>query len=120
MDTFKKTAMWTGIVVTGLCGIVLLGGGKVTAGTLLVATAFILALPVKRHRLPLWVRIALICVVFALVISNISTTEIPDPSHGMVMACGDEVADTYSPTGIKFLDQVSYIFAGFLAQAAPS
>ncbi|MDA1361745.1 hypothetical protein O1R50_19105 [Glycomyces luteolus] len=120
MDTFKKTAMWTGIVITGLCGVVLLGGGKVQSGTLLTATAFILALPVKRHRLPLWARIGLICAVFGLVALNISTTELPGSANGMAAACGDEVADTYTPTGIEFVDQVSYIFAGFLAQAAPS
>lgn len=120
MKHFKKTAMWTGIVLTGLFGVVLLGGGKVTSGTLLVATAFILALPVKRHRLPLWVRALLIGAVFALVMWNISTTEMPDPSRGTVMACGTETAFTQTLTGFGLLDKVVYIFNGFLAQAAPS
>ena len=116
MDTFKKVAMWTGIVVTGLLGIVLLGGGKVQSGTLLIFTAFAMAVPVRRHRLPRWVRIVLVCAVYGLVMLNISTTELPDPS---MVRCG-EYADWYTPTGIEFLDQVQYIFSGFLAQAAPS
>ncbi|SDE53412.1 hypothetical protein [Glycomyces harbinensis] len=120
MDKFKTVAVWTGIVVIGLCGVVLLGGGKVMSGTLMVATAFILALPVKRHRLPRWVRVVLLGVVFAMVAWNISTTDLPDPSHMMVAGCVDESASTYTRTGITFLDQVLYIFSGFLAQAAPS
>jgi hypothetical protein len=119
MDKLKKTAMWTGIVVIGLCGVVLLGGGKVTSGTLMVTTAFLLVLPFGPRKLPRWLGVALLCAVFALVIWNISTTELPDPSRGMV-ACGNEVSELYSPTGIEFLDQVMYIFSGFLAQAAPS
>ncbi|THV24524.1 hypothetical protein [Glycomyces paridis] len=120
MDTLKKTAKWTGIVAIGMCGVVLLGGGKVVSGTLLVATAFILALPVKRHRLPLWFRIALVFAVFALVAWNISTTDLPVQASGMVTTCGNEAADGFTPTGFKFWDQVRYIFNGFLAQAAPS
>lgn len=116
MDTFKKTAKWTGIVFTGLLGIVLLGGGKIQSGTLLVFTAFALAVPVRRRRLPLWVRIVLVCAVYGLVISNISTTELPDPS---MTRCG-EYADWYTPTGIEFVDQLQYIFSGFIAQAEPS
>jgi hypothetical protein len=120
METLKKIAMWTGIVLTGLCGIVLLGGGKVGSGTLLIATTFIMVLPVRRHKLPRWARVGLICAVFAVVISNISTTELPDPSNGMVVACDNESADTYTSTGFKFLDQLTYIFNVFLSQAAPS
>lgn len=120
MGTFKKTAMWTGIVVTGLCGVALLGGGKVMSGTLLIATAFIMVRPIRQLKLPRWARIGLLCAVFAVVAWNISTTELPDPSNSMVTACGNEVADTYTPTGLKFLDQVTYIFSSFLAQAAPS
>jgi hypothetical protein len=120
MDTLKKTAMWAGIVFTGSCGVVLLGGGKVTSGTLLVATAFIMVISIGRRKLPLWVRIALICAVYVLVIWNISTTELPASSNGMVMSCVDEHADSFTPTGFEFWDQVRYIFSGFLAQAAPS
>ncbi|THV40184.1 hypothetical protein [Glycomyces buryatensis] len=120
MDTLKKIAMWTGIVITGLCGVVLLGGGKVGSGTLLIATTFIMVLPVRQHKLPRWARVGLICAVFGVVIWNISTTDLPDPSNVMVAACGNEAADTYTPTGFKFWDQVTYIFSGFLAQAAPS
>lgn len=116
MDKLKKIAMWTGIVVIGACGVILLGGGKVMSGTLMVTTAFLLALPSGPRKLPLWVGIPLLCAVFALVALNISTTELPRP--GMV-ACGDEVSELYSPTGIEFLDQVMYIFSGFLAQAEP-
>ncbi len=120
MDTLKTVSMWTGIVITGLCGVVLLGGGKVMSGTLLVATAFILALPVRRHKLPLWARVGLICAVFAVVIWNISTTDLPDPSNAMVAGCTDEAAFAYTPTGFRFLDQLTLIFSHFLAQAAPS
>lgn len=120
MDTLKKTAMWTGMVLTGLCGVVLLGGGKVGSGALLIATTFLMVRPVRRPQLPRWVRVGLIVAVFGVVISNISTTELPDPSNAMVMRCGDEHTDTYTSTGFKFLDQVTYIFSGFLAQAAPS
>jgi len=120
MDTFKTVAMWTGIVITGACGVVLLGGGKVMSGTLLIATAFILALSVRQHRLHRWVRVGLVCAVYGLVIWNISTTELPNSSNIMVAACSDESAFTYTPTGFRFLDQVTYIFGHFLAQAAPS
>ncbi|WP_026929423.1 hypothetical protein [Glycomyces tenuis] len=120
MTTFKKTAMWTGIVLTGLFGVVMLGGGKIWSGTLLIATAFIMVLPFWRDRLPRWVRAVLICAVFAVVIANISTTTLPGSSGGMVTACGDEAADTYTSTGFEFLDQVLYIFDGFVSQAQPS
>ncbi|GAA2127095.1 hypothetical protein [Glycomyces algeriensis] len=119
MDKFKRIAMWTGIVLIGVCGVILLGGGKIVSGTLLVTTAFLMALPSGPRKLPLWIGIPVLCGVFALVAWNISTTELPDTSHGMVM-CGDEISDLYSPTGIEFVDQVMYIFSGFLAQAAPS
>ncbi|ACQ80224.1 hypothetical protein Bcav_1969 [Beutenbergia cavernae DSM 12333] len=120
MHTLKTIATWTGITLTGLCGVVLLGGGKVTSGFLLVATAFVMVLPVVRGKLPLWARIGLICAVFGVVMLNISTTELPGSSNGMVMACADESARTFTPTGFTFWDQVRYIFGSFLAQAAPS
>jgi hypothetical protein len=120
MDNLKKIAMRTGIVLTGLCSIVLLGGGKVQSGTLLFATTFIMVLPAKRPKLPSWAQVGLICAVFGVVILNISTTDLPHSSNGMVMSCANEHADTYTQTGFKFLDQVTYIFSGFLSQAAPS
>lgn len=120
MGTIKKTAMWTGIVLTGMFGVVLLGGGKIVSGTLLIATAFVMALLVGRSKLPVWVRVVLLCAVFGLVIWNISTTELPDPSDPMAAACGDELAFAYEPSGFEFLDRVVHIFNGFLAQAAPS
>jgi hypothetical protein len=119
MGTFKKTAKWTVIVVTGLVGIVLLGGGKIQSGSLLIFAAFALAVP-KRHRLPLWVRIGLLCALYGMVAWNISTTEIPDPSDGLRVSCGTEVADWDAPTGITLLDKAFYIFSTFAAQAAPS
>ncbi len=120
MDNLKKIAMWTGIVFTGLCGVVLLGGGKVVSGTLLIATTFIMVLPVRRPKLPRWARVGLLCAVFGVVIWNISTTDLPTPSNQMVMSCANEHADTYTSTGFKFLDQVTYIFNSFLSQAEPS
>jgi hypothetical protein len=119
MGTFKKTVKWTVIVVTGLVGIVLLGGGKIHSGSLMTFAAFALAVPVK-HRLPLWVRIGLLCALYGMVTWNISTTEIPDVANGMRASCGTEVADWYAPTGIALLDKAFYIFSVFAAQAAPS
>jgi hypothetical protein len=127
MDILKKTAMWTGIVLTGLCGVVLLGGGKVVSGTLLIAMAFTMVLsvrrpvrPAERRRLPRWVGGALICAVFGVVIWNISTTDLPAPSSGMG-ACNSASAEgAHSSTGIKFFDQVADIFDGFVSQADPS
>lgn len=120
MGTFKKVAMWAGIALTGMCGVVLLGGGKIVSGTLLITTAFVLALPVGRSKLPVWVRVVLLCAVFGLVIWNISTTELPNPSDTMAMGCGEELAFDYQPSGITFVDQVVRIFNTFLAEAAPS
>lgn len=119
MDILTKAATWTGVALTAVCGVVLLGGGKVTSGTLLIATAFVMVLPV-RHRLPRAVRVALLCAVLAVVVVNVSTTELPGSADGMVAACGDEAASTFTPTGHRFLDQLRYILGNFLAQAAPS
>ncbi|MFG3339956.1 hypothetical protein [Glycomyces sp. NPDC048151] len=119
MDRFKKAARWAGIALTGIIGIILLGAGKVQSGTLLILTAFALAVPTRR-RPPLWVRIVLIAAIYGLVALNISTTSLPAPSNGMTVACGEEYADWYTPTGIEFVDQLQYLLSGFLAQAAPS
>ncbi|GAA1680922.1 hypothetical protein GCM10009830_30020 [Glycomyces endophyticus] len=118
MNTTKKTALWTGVAVTGLLGVVLLGGGKIQSGTLLILTAFALAQPAARRRLPLWLGVALVGVLYGLVAWNISTTELPDPSAGM-MSC-EEHSEWYDPTGIRFVDQLMWILSGFTAQAAPS
>lgn len=118
MENFKKISMWTGIVLTGMCGVVLLGAGKVNSGTLLIAMTFLMVRPIKRYTLPRWVKVGLICVVFAVVMWNISTTDLPHASNMEI--CGGEEARTYTSTGFKFLDQVLYIFSGFLAQASPS
>ncbi|WP_112135824.1 hypothetical protein [Glycomyces dulcitolivorans] len=119
MSTFRTVAMWTGVAVIASCGVILLGGGKVVSGALMIATAFTLALTVKRRGFSWWARVGLVCVVLALVAANISTTEIPDPSMAMAAGC-TETAFTATPTGFKFLDQVILIFNHFLAQAAPS
>ncbi|GAB6937699.1 hypothetical protein ACQP60_05820 [Isoptericola variabilis] len=119
MSTLKAVAGWAGIGVTGACGVVLLGGGKIWSGTLLIATTFLMVLPVWR-RVPRWARLALLVAVVALVVANISTTQLPGPSTGMVTRCGDEEAATFTPTGIRFLDQLRYILGSFLTQAAPS
>lgn len=83
---FRKMAMWTGIALTGMCGIVLLGGGKVQSGALLIITAFVMTLLVGRNKLPVWLRVVLLCAVFGLVIANISTTQLPTRSDGMAMS----------------------------------
>ena len=120
MHTLKKIAMWTGIVLTGMCGVVLLGGGKITSGALLVTTAFVMALLVGRNKVHVWIRVVLLCAIFGLVGWNISTTELPGSTEGMVMVCGTERDEPRPSTGFKFLDQLIYIGDGFLSQAAPS
>ncbi|HEY1176349.1 MAG TPA: hypothetical protein VGF17_09335, partial [Phytomonospora sp.] len=60
MQSFKRTAMWTGIALTGACGVVLLGGGKIVSGTLLIITAFTMALLVGRDKIPIWARVVLL------------------------------------------------------------
>lgn len=119
MEIVRKTAVWTGIVLIGLCGIVLLGGGKIMSGTLLVITAFVMVLPIWRHRALRWSMAVLTGAIFGLVIWNISTTELPGRSDGMVVACTDSAVDVPS-TGIEFFDQVAYIVSGFLSQAEGS
>lgn len=120
METVRKTAIWTGIVLIGLCGIVLLGGGKIVSGTLLVITAFVMVLPIWRHTSLRWLMAVLTCAIFGLVIWNISTTDLPAPSDGMVVACTESAMEVPPSTGIKFFDQVAYIFSGFLSQAEGS
>lgn len=107
----KKTMIWIGIILTGLCGVVLFGGDKITSGIMLIVTMIIMILPIKQNKILRRVRIGFVCVVLCLVIWNISTTDLPGdfpfiPSTG-------EVSDAYS-TGIRFLDQLIHIFKGFL------
>lgn len=120
MDTFKKIAMWTGIVLTGMCGVVLLGGGKVISGTLLIVTTLVMVRPATRYKPPRWVSVVLICAVFGVVTWNISTTELPNDSFHSTVACESEGVNMFERTGYKFLDQVTRILGSFLAQAAPS
>ena len=119
MDTLRKAAAWTGIVLAGACGVVLLGGGKIGSGILLIATTFVMVLPAWR-RLPGWARASVLVAVLAVVAANVSTTPLPGSSTGLVTPCGDEAATTFTPTGIRFLDQLRYILDSFLTQAAPS
>lgn len=118
MASIKKIAMWTGIALTGLCGIVLVGGGKIQSGALLIITAFVMTLLVGRNKLPIWARVVLLCAVYGVVIANISTTELPSASDGITTQCSDTAP--VPSTGFRFLDQMLYIFNGFLSQAAPS
>lgn len=123
MNTLKKTAIWTGIVLTGVCGVVLLGGGKIISGMLLIATTFLMVSSLWRRRIPLWVRVALLCVVFGLVGWNISTTDLPAPvdvSTDMTTVCHAPHTDMFERTGVKFVDQMALILASFLDQAQPS
>lgn len=120
METVKKMAIGTGIALTGVCGIVLLGGGKIVSGTLLVVLTFVMLLPFWRRWVPLWARVGLVCVLFALVIWNISTTELPAPVNEMEVGGCIEEGRTAPSTGFKFLDQVMLIVNSFIAQAEPS
>lgn len=117
MHSFKRIATWTGIALTCACGIVLLGGGKIVSGTLLVITAFTMALLVGRNKIPVWARVVLLCAVFGLVTWNISTTELPAPSDGMVIACPGQTVEFHESTGFKFLDQLILISGSFIDQA---
>lgn len=120
MEIVKKMAVWAGVVFTGLCGIVLLGGGKITSGTMLVTLTFVMLLPFWRRTVPLWARAGLICVLFGVVIWNISTTDLPAPSNDMEVACTADQRVSTPSTGFKFLDQVTYIFNSFTSQAESS
>jgi hypothetical protein len=60
-------------------------------------------LPIGKSKLLKWGRLALVLVMLALVLWNISTTEYTVFGY----------KDCYD-TGIKFLDQILYIFDGFL------
>ena len=121
--TFKKTMKWIGIILTGIWGIVWLGGDKITSGTLLVIVTIVMILPISQNKTLHWLRIGFICIVFCLVIWNITTTELPgdhffrptpffrpDPSA----ANPSEITEEGYSTGIRFFDQVIHIFKGFL------
>lgn len=122
MDNLKKTAVRTGIVLTGICGIVLLGGGKIMSGTMVIATTFLIVSPTWRNRFPRWARAGLLCVVFGLVIWNISTTDLPDLSNvspDKAGVCLPPHTEMFPRTGITFVDQLAVILAAFLEQAEP-
>ncbi|WP_199615063.1 hypothetical protein [Paenibacillus alkalitolerans] len=107
----NKTMKWIGIILTGLCGVVLLGGDKVTSGILLIVTMIIMLLPIKQNKILCWVRLGFVCVMFCLVIWNISTTELPGDRFAKIQ--NGPPNETYS-TGFRFLDQLIHIFKGFL------
>jgi hypothetical protein len=98
---FTKIMKWIGIILTGLSGVVWLGGNKIGAGFLLIFTMIFMVLPIKHNKTLRRIRIGFACLVFCLVIWNITQTEIPSDYDG------------YS-TGIRFFDQVLLIFNGFL------
>ena len=86
------------VVFIGMCIVILSSVNKITSSILLTITVVIILLPIKLEWLR-WCRAALVLIVFALVIWNISTTDYP--------------RDYYN-TGFKFFDQVLHIFDGFL------
>lgn len=88
-----------GVVLIGICVIVLLGANKITSSIVLTATAIIILLPIGARKWLTWCRVAFVLAAFAFVLWNISTTEYPP---------------MYYHTGFKFFDQLLYIFDVFL------
>lgn len=109
-----KILKLVGIILTGLFGIIILGGDKVTSGILLIATMIFMLLPIKQSKILRLIRIGAVCVVFSLVLWNISATELPsdNPIMGQPVDIPKPII-TYS-TGVKFFDQLIHIFNGFL------
>jgi hypothetical protein len=93
---------WILASVFGVLGIVLLVAGKSTAGAAFVCSALIIVLPlsrlVKKRRLSIWLRVAVIAVLCMIAIRSISSTDIV-PGQGT--------------TGYVFVDQVLAIFQRF-------
>lgn len=91
------------VVIIGMCVVILLSVNKIASSILLTLIAIMIMLPTGKSKLLKWGRLALILVMFALVLWNISTTEYKVFGY----------KDCYD-TGIKFFDQIHYIFDGFL------
>jgi hypothetical protein len=85
-------------VLIGMCEVILISFNKFSASIVLVVAAIILWLPIKDSKPLQWGRVALLALMFAMVLWNISTTE---------------YRDCYG-TEVKFLDQLQHIFDGFL------
>lgn len=104
-----------GSILTGLLGIILFGGDKVASGSLLMITAVVLALPIRQNKALRLARAGFVCLVIAVVIWNISTTQVPgDPGVFMVQGYSPSPDGIAYRTGFRFLDQLVYIFEGFL------
>ncbi|MFZ5919672.1 MAG: hypothetical protein ACOYY3_01310 [Chloroflexota bacterium] len=91
------------VVFIGMCVVILLSVNKIASSILLTLTAIIIMLPIGKSKLLKWGRLVFILVMFALVLWNISTTEYQVVGY----------KDCYD-SGVKFFDQVHYIFDGFL------
>lgn len=86
-------------VIIGMCVVVLLGANKIASSIVLTITAVVTLLPTSKSEWLQWCRLAFMCCAMAFVLWNISTTELPPQ---------------FSQTGVKFFDQVLYIFDVFL------
>lgn len=109
----KKTKpfRWAGAALMALCGVVMLGGDKITSGCVLLLTALLLLLPLKTKLLKR-LRLGFVCVVVCFVLWNISTTDLPT-DHLFFSQDGVSPEDLYW-TGIRFVDQIIHIVRGFL------
>ena len=86
-------------VIIGMCVVILLGANKIASSLMLTVTVVVILLPPSKSEWLQWCRLGFMCAAFAFVLWNISTTEYP--------------ARFYN-TGVKFFDQVLYIFDMFL------
>lgn len=86
-------------VVISMCGVILLGANKIASGIVLAVTVVVILLPTSKSEWLQWCRLAFMVVAVAFVLWNISTTKLPP---------------RFLHTGVKFFDQVLYIFDMFL------
>lgn len=85
-------------VLIGMCVVILLSANKITSSIVLTLTAVVILLPSKSELLK-WCRIAFVLAALIFVLRNISTTEY--------------LTNCYN-TGVRFFDQVLYLFDQFL------
>ncbi len=109
-----KALKYLGILLMGAFGIVILIGDKVTSGTLLIASAVLLLLPLKEKKALWWLRAVWVCVLLAFVAWNISTTDLPRDNFFMPFPGTENSLSNRYATGVRFIDQLIHIFDGFL------
>lgn len=86
------------VVLIGICVFILLSVNKISSSIVLTASAILIMRPIGDSKRQKWGRIALLSILFAMVLWNISTTD---------------YRDCYA-TEWKFFDQLLHLFDGFL------